>query len=72
MGNVVCSINATHKINLTGACNSEYLLGHQYSASGGQLDFVRAHMHLKGRSIITTRSTAVNTISRIVPRLEGL
>ena len=35
------SINATIQIDLTGACNSEHMLGHQYSASGGQLDFVR-------------------------------
>ncbi|EGA2769145.1 acetyl-CoA hydrolase/transferase family protein [Salmonella enterica] len=69
----VVSINATLQIDLTGACNSEYLLGHQYSASGGQLDFVRgAYASKGGRSIITTRSTAANdTISRIVPRLEG-
>src|SRR6201988_3819638 len=37
----VISINATIQIDLTGACNSEHMLGHQYSASGGQLDFVR-------------------------------
>ena len=37
----VVSINATIQIDLTGACNSEHMLGHQYSASGGQLDFVR-------------------------------
>ena len=37
----VVSINATLQIDLTGACNSEHMLGHQYSASGGQLDFVR-------------------------------
>lgn len=69
----VVSINATLQIDLTGACNSEHLFGHQYSASGGQLDFVRgAYASKGGRSIITTRSTAVNdTISRIVPRLEG-
>lgn len=69
----VVSINATLQIDLTGACNSEHLLGHQYSASGGQLDFVRgAYASKGGRSVITTRSTAANdTISRIVPRLEG-
>src|SRR5580692_3828146 len=32
----VVSINATIQIDLTGACNSEHMLGHQYSASGGQ------------------------------------
>ncbi|QUJ06455.1 hypothetical protein KCP69_07075 [Salmonella enterica subsp. enterica] len=45
------------------------------SASGGQLDFcpTGAYASKGGRSIITTRSTAVNdTISRIVPALRGL
>jgi len=67
------SINATIEVDLTGACNSEYMLGHQYSGSGGQLDFVRgAYASKGGKSIITTRSTAAQgTISRIVPRLEG-
>ncbi len=67
------SINATIEIDLTGACNSEHMLGHQYSASGGQLDFVRgAYASKGGKSIIATRSTtAGGKISRIVPRLEG-
>ncbi|EBZ4664289.1 acetyl-CoA hydrolase/transferase family protein [Salmonella enterica subsp. enterica serovar Bovismorbificans] len=71
--NDVVSINATLQIDLTGACNSEHMLGHQYSASGGQLDFVRgAYASRGGRSIITTRSTAAKgTISRIVPCLNG-
>ncbi|EKN4209676.1 itaconate CoA-transferase RipA/Ict [Yersinia ruckeri] len=71
--NNVVSINATLQIDLTGACNSEHMLDHQYSASGGQLDFVRgAYMSRGGRSIITTRSTAVKgSISRIVPCLNG-
>jgi itaconate CoA-transferase len=69
----VISINATIEIDLTGACNSEHMLGHQYSASGGQLDFVRgAYASKGGRSIIAATSTAAHgKISRIVPRLEG-
>ena len=69
----VVSINATIQIDLTGACNSEHMLGHQYSASGGQLDFVRgAYASSGGRSIIAARSTAARgTVSRIVPRLDG-
>ncbi|MFN3044483.1 acetyl-CoA hydrolase/transferase C-terminal domain-containing protein [Mycoplasmoides gallisepticum] len=43
----VVSINSTIEIDLTGACNAEHLKGHQYSASGGQLDFVRGHIYLK-------------------------
>ena len=69
----VISINATIQIDLTGACNSEHMLGHQYSASGGQLDFVRGAFASKGgRSIIAARSTAAGgKVSRIVPRLDG-
>ena len=69
----VVSINATIQIDLTGACNSEHMLGHQYSASGGQLDFVRGAFASKGgKSIIAARSTAAGgKVSRIVPRLDG-
>jgi itaconate CoA-transferase len=49
------------------------MLGHQYSASGGQLDFVRgAYASKGGKSIIAAQSTAAKgKVSRIVPRLEG-
>ncbi len=69
----VVSINATLQIDLTGACNSEHMLGHQYSASGGQLDFVRgAYASRGGRSFIAARSTAAKgKLSRIVARLDG-
>ncbi len=69
----VVSINATLQIDLTGACNSEHMLGHQYSASGGQLDFVRgAYASKGGKSIIAARSTAAKgKVSRIVARLDG-
>jgi itaconate CoA-transferase len=69
----VISINATIQIDLTGACNSEHMLGHQYSASGGQLDFVRgAYASKGGKSIIAARSTAANgKVTRIVDRLDG-
>lgn len=69
----VVSINATIQIDLTGACNSEHMLGHQYSATGGQLDFVRgAYASKGGKSIIAARSTAAKgKVSRIVSRLDG-
>jgi itaconate CoA-transferase len=69
----VVSINATIQVDLTGACNSEHMLGHQYSASGGQLDFVRgAYASRGGRSIIATASTAAHgKVSKIVARLDG-
>lgn len=70
---LVVSINATLQVDLTGACNSEHLLGRQYSACGGQLDFVRGAFASKGgKSIIATRSTAAaGKVSRVVARLDG-
>lgn len=67
------SINATLQIDLDGACNSECMNGRQYSAAGGQLDFVRgAYASKGGRSIIACHSTAAKgTISRIVSALDG-
>lgn len=69
----VVSVNATLQIDLTGACNSEHLMGSQYSGAGGQLDFARgAFASLGGKSIIACHSTAAHgTVSRIVPRLDG-
>jgi itaconate CoA-transferase len=47
--------------------------GHQYSASGRQLDFVRgAYASRGGKSIIALAPTAAyGKVSRIVPRLDG-
>ncbi|HET9429407.1 MAG TPA: acetyl-CoA hydrolase/transferase C-terminal domain-containing protein [Allosphingosinicella sp.] len=69
----VVSVNATLQVDLGGACNSEHMLGRQYSGSGGQLDFVRgARASEGGKSIIACHSTArEGTISRIVPQLQG-
>lgn len=67
------SVNATLQIDLDGACNSEFMNGRQFSAAGGQLDFVRgAYASKGGRSIIACHSTAARgTVSRIVPSLSG-
>jgi itaconate CoA-transferase len=69
----VVSINAALQVDLTGAVNAEHMLGHQYSATGGQLDFVRgAYASRGGKSIIACHSTAAKgKVSRIVARLEG-
>lgn len=69
----VVSVNATLQVDLSGACNSEHMMGRQYSGSGGQLDFVRGARASKGgKSIIACASTAKDgTISRIVPTLAG-
>lgn len=67
------SVNATLQIDLSGACNSEHLAGRQFSAAGGQLDFVRgAYASDGGRSIIACHSTAKDgAVSRITTRLDG-
>ena len=69
----VVSVNATLQVDLSGACNSEHVMGRQYSGSGGQLDFVRgASASRGGKSIICCPSTAKDgTVSRIVPQLTG-
>lgn len=69
----VVSVNATLQIDLSGACNSEFMNGRQFSASGGQVDFVRgAYASRGGRSIIACHSTAAKgTISRIAATLSG-
>ncbi|WP_323117852.1 acetyl-CoA hydrolase/transferase family protein [Burkholderia alba] len=69
----VVSVNSTIEMDLTGACNSEHVNGHQYSASGGQLDFVRgAYASRGGKSIIAFHATAGRgRVSKIVARLAG-
>lgn len=69
----VVSVNATLQVDLGGACNSEHMLGREYSGAGGQLDFVRgAAASRGGKSIIACHSTAKDgSVSRIVPRLDG-
>ena len=70
---LVVSISAFLEVGLDGEVNSEAIMGKQYSAPGGQLDFVRGSQLSKGgKSILAAYSTASNgTISRIVPKVEG-
>ena len=65
------SINSVLEVDLLGQANAEFLAGHQFSGSGGQLDFVRgAYDAKRGKSILAFHATARNdTVSRIVPRL---
>jgi len=67
------SINAFLEVSLDGAVNSEAIMGKQYSAPGGQLDFIRgAQLSRGGKSILAAHSTAGDgAISRIVPKIEG-
>jgi itaconate CoA-transferase len=69
----VVSINSTIEMDLTGACNSEYVKGHQFTSTGGQLDFVRGAFASKGgMSFIAFQSSIKDgKISKIVPRLSG-
>jgi itaconate CoA-transferase len=69
----VVSVNAMIEVDLTGQVNAEFLDTHQYSATGGQLDFVRGAAYSKGGlSFVVASSTAAHgKVSRIVPRLQG-
>lgn len=69
----VISINSFLEVDFLGQVNAECLNGQQFSAPGGQLDFVRgAQVSKGGRSILTAYSTAgEGQLSRIVPRVEG-
>jgi itaconate CoA-transferase len=69
----VLSISAFLEVGLDGEVNSEAVMGRQYSAPGGQLDFVRgAQLSKGGKSILAAYSTAAKeTVSRIVPKIEG-
>jgi itaconate CoA-transferase len=67
------SINSIIEVDLLGQCNAEFLAGHQFSGTGGQLDFVRGAFDSRGgKSILAFRSTARNgELPRVVPRLES-
>jgi itaconate CoA-transferase len=69
----VISISAFLEVGLDGEVNAEVVAGRQYSAPGGQLDFVRgAQLSRHGKSILTAYSTAAKgKLSRIVARIEG-
>jgi Acetyl-CoA hydrolase len=66
------SINMTMQADFYGQCASESLGAVQYSATGGQLDWVRgAQLSPGGKSIICFYSAAKNdTISKIVPAIS--
>jgi len=70
---LVVSVSAFLEVGLDGEVNSEAIMGKQYSAPGGQLDFVRGSQLSKGgKSILAAYSTASKgAISRIVPKIEG-
>ena len=67
------SVNAAIEVDFTGQVNSESIGGHQFSGTGGQLDFVRgAYASPGGKSFIALHSTAKKgTVSRITPTITG-
>lgn len=69
----VVSVSAFLEVGLDGEVNSEAVQDRQYSAPGGQLDFVRgAQLSNGGKSILAAYSTAAEeTISRIVAKISG-
>jgi len=69
----VVSVNSTIEMDLTGACNSEYVRGHQFTSTGGQLDFVRGAYASKGGMSFIAFQSAIKEgkISKIVSRLSG-
>jgi itaconate CoA-transferase len=69
----VVSINSFVEVDLTGQVNAEAVAGLQYSAVGGQLDFVRgAGMSKRGVSVLAAHATAARgKASRIVTHLTG-
>ncbi|MBW1783941.1 MAG: acetyl-CoA hydrolase/transferase family protein, partial [Deltaproteobacteria bacterium] len=66
------SVNSVLEVDLFGQANAEFMEGHQFSGTGGQLDFVRGAFDSKGgKSILAFHATArEGRVSRIVPRLE--
>jgi len=67
------SINSILEVDLTGQCNAEFLGGHQYSGTGGQLDFVRGAFDSRGgKSFLAFHSSARGgEVSRVVPRFAA-
>lgn len=68
----VVSVNSCIQVDIMGQVVSDTIGLSQFSAVGGQVDFVRgAALSKNGRSIIAMPSTAKNnTISKIVPIIE--
>ncbi|MFX5994766.1 acetyl-CoA hydrolase/transferase C-terminal domain-containing protein, partial [Acinetobacter baumannii] len=67
------SINSAIEIDLYGQVNAENLNRHEFSGTGGALDFMRGAFDSKGgKSILALYSTAQHgEYSRIVPFLDN-
>lgn len=71
--NNMISVNSVMEVDLLGQCNAESMGGHQFSGTGGQLDFVQGAFNSPGgKSILAFYSTAPKgEVSRIVPQLAA-
>lgn len=69
----VFSLNSFVEIDLFGQVNAEFMMGHQYSTVGGQLDFIEGSQRSKnGKSVIAATSTAAHgKVSRVVGKISG-
>jgi len=68
------SVNSALEIDLYGQVSAESIHWHEFSGTGGALDFMRGAFDSRGgKSILAIYSTAKNgTVSRIVPRVTSL
>lgn len=68
------SVNSALEIDLYGQVSAESINWHEFSGTGGALDFMRGAFDAPGgKSILALYATAKNgTVSRIVPRLTSL
>ena len=68
------SVNSALEIDLYGQVSAESMLWHEFSGTGGALDFMRGAFDSPGgKSILALHSTAQHgTVSRIVPRLTSI
>ena len=63
MNDHVLSVNAMIEVDFTGQVNAEFMHHHQYSAPGGQLDFVRGAAISRGASASSPATPRPTTVS---------
>ncbi|MGC9967929.1 MAG: acetyl-CoA hydrolase/transferase C-terminal domain-containing protein [Syntrophobacteraceae bacterium] len=70
----MASVNSALEIDLYGQVNAESMQWHEFSGTGGALDFMRGSFDSPGgKSILAIYSTAQHgAVSRIVPRLTSI
>jgi itaconate CoA-transferase len=68
------SVNSAIEVDLYGQVSAESMHWHEFSGTGGALDFMRGSFDSPGgKSVLALHSTAQHgAVSRIVPRLTSL